>query len=96
MSWCSACQRGFEPAGGTVGGAADGMAGGTAPVECPTCGGAIEVVTDTVCEMDDSTCQNKRRTGGPPWHFWVVVGAATIYLGWRALEGLVWVVRWIQ
>jgi hypothetical protein len=26
-----------------------------------------------------------------PWHFRVLVGAASIYLGWRAVQGVVWV-----
>ncbi|MDP6284150.1 MAG: hypothetical protein QF696_09915 [Acidimicrobiales bacterium] len=29
--------------------------------------------------------------GGPvPWHFWVVVAGAVIYLGWRAFQGSLW------
>jgi hypothetical protein len=27
-----------------------------------------------------------------PWHFWVVVGALVLYLGWRAVEGVLWVI----
>lgn len=27
----------------------------------------------------------------PPWHFWVLVVALVIYLGWRAIEGVAWV-----
>lgn len=23
-----------------------------------------------------------------PWHFWVMVAATTIYLGWRVIQGL--------
>lgn len=26
-----------------------------------------------------------------PWHFKVLVGAAAVYLGWRAVQGLSWV-----
>ena len=29
---------------------------------------------------------------GVPWHFWVVVGALVLYLGWRAVEGVLWVI----
>lgn len=35
------------------------------------------------------------RRGGAPWHFWLVVAMATLYLGWRAVEGVVWLVQWI-
>jgi len=27
-----------------------------------------------------------------PWHFWVLIVAATIYLGWRAIQGIEWLV----
>ena len=35
-----------------------------------------------------------RRRAGAPWHFWLVVAMATLYLGWRAAEGVVWLVQW--
>lgn len=25
-----------------------------------------------------------------PWHFWVLVVAVAVYLGWRAVQGLQW------
>jgi hypothetical protein len=25
-----------------------------------------------------------------PWHFWVFVAAAVIYLGWRLVQGIAW------
>ena len=34
------------------------------------------------------------RRAGAPWHFWLVVAMATLYLGWRAAEGVVWLVQW--
>ncbi len=30
-----------------------------------------------------------------PWHFKLLVGAAGVYLGWRALQGVGWVVHHI-
>lgn len=29
----------------------------------------------------------------PPWHFWVLVAAVVVYLGWRLVQGLAWVVE---
>ncbi|MPY92781.1 MAG: hypothetical protein GEV08_06845 [Acidimicrobiia bacterium] len=26
-----------------------------------------------------------------PWHFWVMVLAVTLYLGWRVVQGILWV-----
>ncbi|MFL3021821.1 MAG: hypothetical protein EVA19_00285 [Acidimicrobiales bacterium] len=33
------------------------------------------------------------RAGSVPWHFWVVVAGAVIYLGWRAAQGILWAVQ---
>ena len=41
---------------------------------------------------DDHRAQ---RRSGAPWHFWLVVVMATVYLGWRAIEGIVWLIGWI-
>lgn len=36
----------------------------------------------------------QQRRAGAPWHFWLVVVMATVYLGWRVVEGVVWLVQW--
>ena len=41
----------------------------------------------------DGNRPQQGRTGAP-WHFWLVVVMATVYLGWRAVEGVVWLVQW--
>jgi hypothetical protein len=28
-----------------------------------------------------------------PWHFWVLVAAVVLYLGWRLIQGIVWVIQ---
>jgi hypothetical protein len=25
-----------------------------------------------------------------PWHFWLLVGAVALYLGWRLIQGVAW------
>ncbi|HJM22244.1 MAG TPA: hypothetical protein QF409_09685 [Acidimicrobiales bacterium] len=47
---------------------------------CPACG---QLLTDAPSG------------GSAPWHFWVVAAAAALYLGWRALQGIIWVVQQI-
>ncbi|WP_419919600.1 hypothetical protein [Candidatus Poriferisocius sp.] len=42
---------------------------------CPACGAAV----------DTPAPATRCRT---PWHFWLVLAAATIYLGWRAIQGI--------
>ncbi len=27
-----------------------------------------------------------------PWHFWLLLGAVVLYLGWRLVQGVIWVV----
>ena len=42
---------------------------------CPTCG-----------RMIGDPPESRRA----PWHFWVLVAALVIYLGWRAVQGIGW------
>lgn len=28
-----------------------------------------------------------------PWHFWVMVAALVAYLGWRLVEGVIWLIQ---
>lgn len=42
---------------------------------CPTCG-------EQLAEPEEAAKATK-----VPWHFWVMVAAAGIYLSWRAIEG---------
>lgn len=41
---------------------------------CPTCGRVIGDPPDTTI----------------PWHFWLLLGSAVLYLGWRYVQGLQW------
>lgn len=49
---------------------------------CPTC--------DRTLVAPGSDPDEDVRT---PWHFKLLVGAAVAYLGWRAVQGLGWVVE---
>jgi hypothetical protein len=42
---------------------------------CPTCGRPIA---------------EPPRSARAPWHFWILVVALVVYLGWRAIEGVQW------
>jgi hypothetical protein len=46
---------------------------------CPDCGEHVEVAEGGGQES---------RPYKTPWHFWVGVGVAAIYLGWRAVQGI--------
>ena len=45
---------------------------------CPRCGHALELAAE-----DDTPV---------PWHFKLLLVATVLYLGWRAVQGVVWVV----
>ena len=47
---------------------------------CPTCGNVVD--------MEDVKVAAPVRA---PWHFWVMVIALVAYLGWRAIEGVLWI-----
>lgn len=44
--------------------------------ECPTCGTVLV---------------EPKETPRVPWHFKLLVGTAAVYLGWRAVQGVGWV-----
>jgi uncharacterized paraquat-inducible protein A len=46
---------------------------------CPTCG-----------EPADHPRIERSAGSSIPWHFWVLVAALVAYLGWRLVEGVVW------
>ena len=43
---------------------------------CPSCGGELAEPRDD--------------RGGIPWHFWVLIAATVLYLGWRLVQGIGW------
>lgn len=78
MPWCEDCAKFWNP--NSV--AADGT--------CPSCGRAV--ATDRPDRDADPTWGM-----GPddidttvPWHFWVMLAALGVYLGWRVLQGVAW------
>lgn len=52
--------------------------------ECPSCGRSIADAQDEAAEGERSRV---------PWHFWLLVVGVTLYLGWRAVQGIGWIVQ---
>ncbi len=48
---------------------------------CPDCG----------AELDNQDLTSSQAEGAP-WHFWLLVIAVAIYLGWRLLQAIIWLV----
>lgn len=85
MPWCDECSRFYNP--NTLTG--DG--------HCPSCGARLPVPRIERREVAEA---ERRAAAGPeakakgvPWHFWILVVALVIYLGYRLFQGIVWVVH---
>jgi hypothetical protein len=92
MPWCEPCSRFLSPA--TV----------TADGRCPACGRPVEAGRARAPAASVPAAPSASaaapapapaavdREGLPPipWHFKVLCAAATIYLGWRAVQGVEW------
>ncbi len=91
MPWCEPCSRFLSPA--TV----------TADGRCPTCGRPVAPSApvapgDTggvAAPVAQGSERKRTRDGLPPipWHFKLLCGAVTLYLGWRAVQGIDWIAR---
>ncbi len=86
MPWCDQCDRYLSPS--TV--RADGR--------CPTCGDPVEAghahqaATITAPRPDDPTGGGDEPLDPVPWHFKLMLGALAVYLGYRALQGVEWLI----
>ena len=55
--------------------------------ECPSCGRVVAVA-------EPEGAEGAEAVEGPPvpWHFKLLVLATVLYLGWRLVQGVAWVV----
>ena len=84
MPWCDDCSKFWNPS--SVG--ADG--------KCPTCGRQLPVAaTSGVAAAADPRKVDLKELAGEekmPWHFKLLVVALVLYLGWRAFQGVEWLI----
>lgn len=85
MPWCEQCERFYTPS--TLSAAGDCPAGHH--VADP--GSHTPVVQSTVPGRDETEKSPEKVRA--PWHFYVLVAAVVIYLGWRLVQGIVWLLR---
>ncbi|MFA5564484.1 MAG: hypothetical protein WC184_01145 [Acidimicrobiia bacterium] len=85
MPWCNTCDRYLAPNALNE----DGT--------CPSCGRKVEIPShelklpaDQVAGEAGAATEERVRA---PWHFWLMIVALVIYLGWRFLQGLDWAFR---
>jgi hypothetical protein len=51
---------------------------------CPSCGAVIAEPREP--DVDDDA----RSRTSVPWHFWLLLVAVVVYLGWRLVQGVAW------
>ncbi|KAA0236417.1 MAG: hypothetical protein JJLCMIEE_00198 [Acidimicrobiales bacterium] len=79
MPWCEPCSKFYNP--NTL--AEDGT--------CPRCGTRV---AQQASPVPRGGAAGQRQTGEPgappkaPWHFWLMIAAVAIYLGWRLVQGI--------
>jgi hypothetical protein len=83
MPWCDDCSKFWNPNSMPV----DGT--------CPTCGRVL--VAPPAAATPDGTAHkvNLKELAGEekmPWHFKLLVVAIVLYLGWRAFQGVEWLI----
>jgi predicted nucleic acid-binding Zn ribbon protein len=68
------------------------MSDAAGPSRCEACGAALPAGSEeaTTCEACGATQRTARRV---PWHFKLLMVATVIYLGYRAYQGVSWVVH---
>ena len=77
MPWCEVCDRFLSPSTVKV----DGT--------CPSCGRAVdpghahEATSETADDEDLPAI---------PWHLWLLAAALAVYLGYRAMQGIEWLI----
>jgi hypothetical protein len=79
VPWCAFCNRFLSPS--TV--RADGT--------CPECGRSVDAATAHASAAP--TEETQRRRTSLPWHLWLLAIALAIYLGFRAWQGIEWVIQ---
>jgi hypothetical protein len=76
VPWCDACDRFLSPSTVKV----DGT--------CPSCGRVVDAgrAHAPATESDD----DEEELPAIPWHLWLLAAALAVYLGYRAMQGIEW------
>ena len=80
MPWCDVCDRFLSPSTVKV----DGT--------CPSCGRVVEPGHARTAEAKLPDAEDDEDLPPIPWHLWLLAGALAIYLGYRAMQGIEWLI----
>jgi hypothetical protein len=78
VPWCESCDRFYTPSTLTAGG------------DCPE--GHHVADPDDAPRLLQSEAPPREEEPEPkvPWHFWLLLVAVVVYLGWRLVQGIEW------
>jgi hypothetical protein len=81
MPWCEDCDRFYTPSTLTTEG------------DCPE--GHHVADPEDAAHLVQSTAEPREEEPEPkvPWHFWLLLVSVVVYLGWRAWEGVEWLIN---
>jgi len=81
MPWCEVCDRFYTPSTLTTEG------------DCPE--GHHVADPEDAAHLVQSTAEPREEEPEPkvPWHFWLLLVSVVVYLGWRAWEGVEWLIN---
>lgn len=74
MPWCEPCDKWRSP--GAL------LPDGT----CPRC--RTQVDKGTLAVEVEHKAAHRQAQAKIPWHFWLMVASAALYLAWRAIQGV--------
>jgi len=60
---------------------------------CPECGATVDPGGGRRASAHGDAIDDNDPLEALPWHFKVLLGAVAVYLGYRALQGVEWLVR---
>jgi hypothetical protein len=82
VPWCDDCDRFLSPSTVKV----DGT--------CPSCGRVVDAghAHAAGTKTDETAPDNEEDLPPIPWHLWLLAGALAVYLGYRAMQGIEWLV----
>lgn len=80
MPWCEACSKFWNPNSVPASG------------RCPTCGRELDTAKVTTAEPGEGTEAQEAGRQRTPWHFKLLLVAVVLYLGWRFIQMIGWVI----
>jgi len=79
VPWCEQCSRFYTPSTLTPEG------------DCPS-GHHVADPGDQPLVQSSAAPRDDDADTKVPWHFWLLLAAVVIYLGWRLVQGIGWLV----